>query len=253
MDTSWVLNTLSHNRNAHLCILNQNCHQKDPSALSIIFNHMQSQNKQVIWKIGLLSGTQAQQLLDLNEKFWKFQKLVYSTFRVSRLITKEDSELVDMGFPTKWERISVLGEFFCCNWILQEKDLLQTDEAPLQSTKKIYSAFSIKCYLSETTWSVNYIFIPLLDSFLFLFFCFFRSAPVAYGSSQARGWIRAAAAGLHHRHSNIGSEPHLRPTPQLRATLDSQPAEWGQGLNHILMDTGWIHFHCATMGTPRFF
>ena len=39
---------------------------------------------------------------------------------------------------------------------------------------------------------------------------------------QARGQIRAAAAGLHHSHghSNVQSEPHLRPTPQLRATSD---------------------------------
>ena len=31
-----------------------------------------------------------------------------------------------------------------------------------------------------------------------LFFCLFRATPMAYGSSQARGRIRAAAAGLHH-------------------------------------------------------
>ena len=30
--------------------------------------------------------------------------------------------------------------------------------------------------------------------------------PAAYGSSQARGWIRAAAAGLHHSHSNAGPQ-----------------------------------------------
>ena len=30
-------------------------------------------------------------------------------------------------------------------------------------------------------------------------FCLFRARRAAYGSSQARGWIRAAAAGLHHR------------------------------------------------------
>ena len=29
-----------------------------------------------------------------------------------------------------------------------------------------------------------------------IFFCLFRAAPTAYGSSQARGRIRAAAAGL---------------------------------------------------------
>ena len=33
----------------------------------------------------------------------------------------------------------------------------------------------------------------------------FRVACAAYGSSQARGRIRATAAGLHHSHSNTGS------------------------------------------------
>ena len=45
---------------------------------------------------------------------------------------------------------------------------------------------------------------------------------VAGGGSQARRLISAVAASLHHSHSqsNSGSEPCLRPTPQLRATLD---------------------------------
>ena len=47
---------------------------------------------------------------------------------------------------------------------------------------------------------------------------FFRAAPAAYVGSQARGRTRAVASGLHHR--NAGSEPHLRPIPQLMATLD---------------------------------
>ena len=45
-------------------------------------------------------------------------------------------------------------------------------------------------------------------------------APAPYGSSQARGQIRAAVGGLHHSHSNTGSEPYLQPTPQLVAILD---------------------------------
>ena len=48
-------------------------------------------------------------------------------------------------------------------------------------------------------------------------FFLFRAAPAACGSSQARGQIWAAAASLHHSHSNTGSEPHLRPIPQLVA------------------------------------
>ena len=41
----------------------------------------------------------------------------------------------------------------------------------------------------------------------------FRATLVAYGSSQARGQIRAVASGLHHSHSNMGSELHLQATP----------------------------------------
>ena len=39
-------------------------------------------------------------------------------------------------------------------------------------------------------------------------FCLFRAASSACGSSQAKGWIGAAAAGLHHSHSNAGSLTH---------------------------------------------
>ena len=65
----------------------------------------------------------------------------------------------------------------------------------------------------------------LLQTYLFvcLFICLFaisRAAPVAHGSSQARGPIGAVAAAVHHSHSNVGSELRLRPTPQLAATPD---------------------------------
>ena len=52
-----------------------------------------------------------------------------------------------------------------------------------------------------------------------LFFVFFRAAPAAHGSSQARGQISAAAASLCHSHSNAKSKLRLRPTLQLTATL----------------------------------
>ena len=58
--------------------------------------------------------------------------------------------------------------------------------------------------------------------FVCLFVCLIRAAPTAYGSSQARGQIGAAAAGLYHSHcnSNLGSKPSLRPIPQLTAMPD---------------------------------
>ena len=63
-----------------------------------------------------------------------------------------------------------------------------------------------------------------ISHIFFVLFCFvalfFRAAPVAYGDSQARGLIRAIAAGLHHSHSNTRSELCLRPTPELMATPD---------------------------------
>jgi len=56
--------------------------------------------------------------------------------------------------------------------------------------------------------------------FIYLFILLFRATPTTYGGSQAGGPIGAIAAGLHHGHSNWGSEPHLRPTLQLMAMPD---------------------------------
>ena len=55
----------------------------------------------------------------------------------------------------------------------------------------------------------------------FIYFCFFRATPVAYGGSQASHLIRAAAAGLHQSHSNDKYKPHLRYIPQLTAMPDT--------------------------------
>ena len=72
--------------------------------------------------------------------------------------------------------------------------------------------FEVKAsYLNE--WYIGFV----------LFFCllpFSRATPTACGGSQARGSIGAAATGLCQSHSNLGSEPHLWPTPQLTAMPD---------------------------------
>ena len=56
--------------------------------------------------------------------------------------------------------------------------------------------------------------------FFFFFFLLFRAAP---GSSLARGQTGAIAAGLCHSHSNLGSEPHLQPPPELTSMPDPLP------------------------------
>ena len=70
---------------------------------------------------------------------------------------------------------------------------------------------------------LSLIFLEVINQvgFVCLFVCLlFRAAPEAYGGSQARGPIRAAAASLRQGHSNARSKPYLPPTPQLVATLD---------------------------------
>ena len=86
------------------------------------------------------------------------------------------------------------------------------------------SARGHSCSLGST-WGTN----PKSKVF-WVFFLPFRAALEAYRSSQARGWIRAAATGLHHSHSNnTRSEP--RPIPQLTTMPDPQPTEQSQGSN----------------------
>ena len=62
-----------------------------------------------------------------------------------------------------------------------------------------------------------YLFIYLFLSFSFFFFL---AISAAYGSSQGRGQIGAAAARLYHRHINARSEPCLGTTSQLMAMTD---------------------------------
>ena len=66
--------------------------------------------------------------------------------------------------------------------------------------------------------------------FIYLFLLF-RAIPGAYGSSQARGRVRAVAASLSHSHGNTKSKLCLWPTPQLRAMPDPWPTEQDQGSN----------------------
>ena len=63
--------------------------------------------------------------------------------------------------------------------------------------------------------------IIMINGVVYLFiYLLFRAATAAYENSQARGRIRAAAAGLHHRHSHAGSKLWLWTIPQLRAMPD---------------------------------
>ena len=65
--------------------------------------------------------------------------------------------------------------------------------AIIQLTRRSHQVIKFFCFLG----------------FLFVFL-FFRATPTAYGSSQARGPIRAVAMGLHRSRCHPGSKLHLR-------------------------------------------
>ena len=80
----------------------------------------------------------------------------------------------------------------------------------------------------------------------------FRATPTACGRSQARGGIRATAARLHLSHSNTGTQDQSPVCDLHHSSQQCQiPDPWSEvrDQTHILMDTIWIRFHCATMGT----
>ena len=68
----------------------------------------------------------------------------------------------------------------------------------------------------------------------------FRAVPAAYGSSQTRGQIGAAVAGLHHCHSkwDLSGVCNLHHGSQQRWILN--PLRETRDWTEILMDTSWV-------------
>ena len=92
--------------------------------------------------------------------------------------------------------------------------------------------------LGQTAGSFLQVEIIHIHSPIFFFFFLLKTAPVAYGSSWARGCIRATAMyGLRHSHSNKGSKPHLQPMPQLGGNWILHPLSEAREQTCILMDT----------------
>ena len=95
-----------------------------------------------------------------------------------------------------------------------------------QSEKKPLKIFTIgKIFRSTLTYLWGQISPRLKASVTspkktFFFSFLFRATLVTYRNSQARGWIRAAAANLHQSHSNARPKPCLWPIPQLTAMPD---------------------------------
>ena len=88
-------------------------------------------------------------------------------------------------------------------------------------TRKSFSPIDLKLfyfiffYFSFSPIDLKLFYFILL--FYFTVFRLFRAVPVAYGGSQDRGLIGVTAAGVCHSHSHTSYEPHLQPTPHLKA------------------------------------
>ena len=84
----------------------------------------------------------------------------------------------------------------------------------------------------------------------FLFVCFYTAVPAAYGHSQARGRIGAAAASIRHSHSNARSEPCQRLNSAAHSNTRSfNPLSETRDQTCIFMDTSSFLTHWCMMGT----
>ena len=117
------------------------------------------------------------------------------------------------------------------NWVLQPTALWRAPSGHHILLQMTAARLTSSLPLQETPSQKHQLSCPLIPDALkrwankyFLFFTFIfvflDKTSMAYGGSQARGRIRAVAAGLCYSHSNARSEPHLWPTLQLMETSD---------------------------------
>ena len=110
-------------------------------------------------------------------------------------------------------------ERFYHKWILSKDISVYWDDQMIFILQFVNMVYHIDWFVdieqSLYLWDKSHIIMTWYFQVLLNFglLTFFFATPAAYESSEARGWIRATAAGLWHRHSNARSEPRLQPTP----------------------------------------
>ena len=137
--------------------------------------------------------------------FTKELKNPWKGYLLSYCIAKTPSQCIQPQFH--WLLPSSLWEF----------DFLHPKSYFLKEDSNIWNLICILHLMSM--FSVIFLLV-LGDGITIFIYLLFRAAPAAYRVSKARGQIAGTAASLRHSHSNIGSELHLRPTPQLMAMPD---------------------------------
>ena len=92
----------------------------------------------------------------------------------------------------------------------------------------------------------------LRDEFLSFFLSFFLGGGRTHGKCKFPDWgrIGAAATILHHSHSNMGSNCICSLHHSSWQCRILNPLKEARDGIHILMDTSWVSYHWAMMGTP---
>ena len=68
----------------------------------------------------------------------------------------------------------------------------------------------------------------------------FRATPTAYGISEARDWIRAAAASLCHNHSNARAKLSVTYSEAVSSAGSFNPLSKAKDWTCIIVDASWI-------------
>ena len=92
--------------------------------------------------------------------------------------------------------------------------------------------------------------VPASFFFFFFFFGLFRAAPVAYGGSQARGWIGAKLPAYTTATAMPDPSCNFDLCHSSQQCLILNPLREARDGTFVLMDTSQVHYHWATMGTP---
>ena len=100
-------------------------------------------------------------------------------------------------------------------------------------------------FLTQFTSSLSYQKFSSILNIIFL-----RATPLAYGSSQARGWTGAAAASPYHSYSNTDPSHVCNLYHSSRQCWFLHPLSEARDWIWILIDTSWISYCWVTMGTP---
>ena len=138
------------------------------------------------------------------------------------LISSEFSRCNTYWLEGGWERVSTIKKLNIYSRNAFQSTILGDPWLTFSYTEPRTESQSIH-YISITTVSLKLYLI-----FFFFFFGLFRAELVAYGSSQARDGIGAAATSLHH---------------SSRQCWILNPLSEGKDRTRVLMDASQIHFH----------